>query len=379
MKGCKLNGQYRIWKYSSSANLFSEILAPQQISDKFVLTPYNSQLLLIDAVLRKPDEYDEEMAENYGPEYKLDKLDIDVWVLVKNKFERSTEIPNYLYRSGNPLPLNEDEHGVTICEPLEPKYWEIRATSQDGNLVVAFYRKDSLFDPDRCYSDDDILFVTVEILLFEGSKNEWSYKAGRRFATDENYMDDDENDSDDSEGSIQDAPAATIIDRPSITINNDTLYVKVWNERYYKNYCGLDNISMEFLRRVDKGIPLYIFSFCKDFPSFTLPKRHSNISVYKNQIIVAIPRDEELFVLALLQTKPDDIWIEIAHIKLGAKFEWNPCIMGLPDDSSILVIGMVKSANQSGIQTSTLQTLKLTSKGIVVCILCMMLVVLISG
>ena len=133
MKGYKLNGQYRIWKYSSSANVFSEILVPEGISDKFVLTLYNSQLLLIDAVFEEPDESDEDMATRY-PEYKLHKLDIYPWILMNdNKFERTTAVPHYVHRSGNPMPLNDDVE----YEPLEPIYWEIRATSIDGNLVVA--------------------------------------------------------------------------------------------------------------------------------------------------------------------------------------------------------------------------------------------------
>ena len=61
----------------------------------------------------------------------------------------------YVHRSGNPMPLNDDVE----YEPLEPIYWEIRATSKDGNLVVAFYRKDDLYE-----SIDDMdseWFITI--------------------------------------------------------------------------------------------------------------------------------------------------------------------------------------------------------------------------
>ena len=56
MKGCKSNGQHRIWKYSSSMTFFSEILLPQGISDELFLTPYNSQLLLIETAFEEPDD-----------------------------------------------------------------------------------------------------------------------------------------------------------------------------------------------------------------------------------------------------------------------------------------------------------------------------------
>ena len=364
MKGYKLNGQYRIWKYSSSTNLFSEILAPQQISDKFVLTSYNSQLFAIDAVLKNPEEelWWESMNFEDDPRHKLD---IDAWVLVKNKFERSTDVPEHSHRSGNPMPL-EDEEWVEKLEALEPDYWEIRATSKDGNLVVAFYRKDWLFDyfdsDDRVETNYKHRYVTVDILLLEShnGKKKWKHQNKNKFLTDKNYVDDDEDDDEqnDSEqpSSTQDATVAMIIDRPSIIINNDTLYIKLWNESDYKNdknYCELSKMSMRD------------FQGWQRLPSLTLPKWHSNLSVFNNHTIIAIPRDEELFILALLQTKPHDIWIEIAHIKLSDKFDSNPCIMGLPDDrDSILISGMMKSAHQSGIQTLTLRTLKLVSKGI---------------
>ena len=359
MKGYKLSGQYRIWKYSSSANVFSEILVPEGIGDKFVLTLYNSQLLLIDAVFEEPDESDEDMATStLCPEYDLHKLVIYPWILVNdNKFERTTAVPHYVHRSGSPMPVNDDVE----YEPLEPFYWEIRATSKDGNLVVAFYRKDDLLDP---YMNADDLetewCVTIDILVFENSKIGWKYATGRIRETDQNYKRDDDDDGSERSTQLQEDTAETIIDRPSITINNDTLYVKLWNERGYKddkNYCELAKVPIldDYMRSY------YSFQY---LPSLTLPKGHSNLSVLNNHIVIAIPRDDELFLLALLETKPRDIWIEIAHIKLDTKFDSTPCIVGLPDDGSILVI--MKCTLQSGIQTSTLKTLKLTSKGITI-------------
>ena len=367
MKGCKLNGQYSIWKYSSSANLLSEILAPERISDKFVLTPYNSQLLLVDAIFEEPDEYEAEELANSDPIYGLHRLHIlDAWVLVKeNKFERSTIVPNYWHRSGNPMPWPQpSDDDERVCQPLEPKYWEIRATSKDGNLLVAFYRQDCLLDPDDV--PDDMLsewFITVDILLFENSKHEWEFVTRRTRKTDKYYKYDDDNNG--SESSTQEATAdhEKVIDRPSITIGcNDTLYVKLWNERGYKddrNYCELAKISIESLLSDGRSRLYYSWS---DLPSLTLPKGHSNLSVLNNQIVVMIPRDKELFLLSLLETKPNDIWIEIAHVKLDTKFDSTPCIVGLPDDGSILIFGKMKSSHQSGVQTS-IRILKLTSKG----------------
>ena len=76
-------------------------------------------------------------------------------------------------------------------------------------------------------------------------------------------------------------------------INNDTLYVKLWNERDYKddkNYCELAKV------------PILDYSF-EYLPSLTLPKGHPNLSVLNNHIVIAIPRDDELFLLALLMSE----------------------------------------------------------------------------
>ena len=345
MKGCKSNGQHRIWKYSSSANFFSEILLPQGMSDKFLLTAYNSQLLLIEATFEEADDYDEECAENWNdPILMLHKLRIDVWVLVnENKFERSDTIPFYEHRSGDPSnSLNDsDDSASEHYKPREPEYWDVRATSKNGNLLVAFYRQDDLYDP---YEMKTEWFVTVEILLLEETTNKWKHAVTTKFNQDDAFNDDDsENES-----------TVTIVDRPSIIINNDTLCVKLWSERDYKddkNYCGLKEISMQSLLD-ERPSSQYL-------PSLALPKRHSNLSVLNYQIIIGIPRRDELFLLAWLHSTPADTWIEIARVKLDAEFDTTPCIMGLPEDNSVLVIGMVKFVGQC----PSLQTLKLTSKG----------------
>ena len=347
MKGCKSNGQHRIWKYSSSANFFSEILLPQGTRDEFLLTAYKSQLLLIETTFEEADDYDEECAENWNdPTLMLHKLRINVWELVnENKFERSDNIPFYEHRSGDPSNSlsDSDDSASEHYKPREPKYWDVRATSKNGNLLVAFYRQDNLYDPDEIETG---WFVTVEILLFEETTKKWKHAVTTKFDQDDAFNDDD------SESE------STIIDRPSIIINDDTLCVKLWSESDYKddkNYCGLKDISMKSL--LDKW--QYYSQRYNYLPSLVLPKGHSNLSVLNSQIIVGIPRRDELFLLALLHSKPADTWIEIARVKLDAEFDTTPCIMGLPEDNSILVIGMVKSVGPS----PALQTLKLTSKG----------------
>ena len=347
MKGCKSNGQYRIWKYSSSANFFSEILLPQGTRDKFLLTAYNSQLLLIETTFEEADDYDEECAENWNdPTLMLQKLRIDVWVLVnEDKFERSDTIPFYEHRSRDPFILlsDSDDSASEHYKPREPEYWDVRATSKNGNLLVAFYRQDDFYDP---YEIKTECFVTVEILLLEETTNKWKHAATTQFNQDDAFNDDgSENES-----------TVTIVDRPSIIINNDTLCVKLWSESDYKddkNYCDLKEISMKSLLDERQYSPWQCL------PSLALPKGHSNLSVLNNQIIVGIPRRDKLFLLVRLDSKSADTWIEIASVKLDAEFDTTPCIMGLPEDNSILVIGMVKSVGPS----PALQTLKLTSKG----------------
>ena len=353
MKGDKLNGQHRIWKYVVSTKLFSEILTPSDINDKYLLTTYNSHLHLIDINFADPvDPSDIEEDIDAHPEVLFHQLCVCVWeFLNESKWERSKIIPSYFHRSGDPQSedylCSRDDYS---CRPsvLEPQYWDIFATTKDDYLMIAFYRRDEMLDDhDLLYDCFYGIIVSVDILLYNGYNNSWKCVQGTNFNQNGIFMTNDDDD---------ELSNCTVIDRPSTIINDDTVYVKLWSEDNYKddgNYCALKRIPLNNL--LDRKT--YSRTTWQELPSLKLPTEHSNLSVLDNQLIVGISRQEQ-FVLLALCTRPNDAWIEITHV--DAEFDSTPCIVGLPD-SSLLIIGMVNQTSAG--TTPALNVLKITSQG----------------
>ena len=354
MKGHKSNRQHRIWKYAISTKLFSEIPTPSSINDKYLLTTYKSHLHLIDVRFYDPDDpIDIEEDLNTHPELLFHELCVDVWEFLNDSnWERSKIIKRYSHRSGDPLSVDylcsrDDDDGYAYQpQVVDPAYWDIFVTNKDDYLMVAFYRRDDIPE-DANYFGDTGLVVSVAILLYDGLcwklVHNTSFNQNGVFKTNDN-------------GEL---PDSTVIDRPSIIINDNTVHVKLWSEDNYKddgNYCDLKKIPLKCL--LDQETYRLRYTSWQELPS--LPTGHSNLSVLDNQLIVGISRQEKIVLLALCtKPSPNNAWIEIAHV--DAKFDSAPCIIGLPD-SSILIIGMM--VNQTGVDaTSALHVLKMSPQG----------------
>ena len=345
-------GHLRLWKYSISARIFSELQCPSECNketddDRYLLTSLQSNLLLVHAQFTWPniefpnqeiffDSYDEDNDFHQI----CHKLELHSFKLLETGWKKSLPYSRS-FKSTDPLfttKLDEDiEAGydpsyrsfLNEHRARDPLHWDVSIASNDDCLFVALFRRDDYGI--QYLSDRDVYrygcgpFLNVRIFIFDEKFRYIHSVQGPSF-----------NDNEDSK-----------ISKPAIFVHGDNFYVKVWKNFNDRNF---QKASLTSILGTERSKSTSHYISWQD--SHSIPEMSSNIiTLLQSQPIIGISPtmsdtcsdSDSLYLCALTSCKSGDTWVELA--KFDCRFHLKPVIVGVPDGSKLVAIGMVKSGS----------------------------------
>ena len=217
-----------------------------------------------------------------------------------------------------------------------PERWDVLAANNDNNLLVAFFRQDRYCgceEPDDDEETEEVPLVNGQLMIF----NE-HLQFTKRIELPQIYLYNEESE----------------ITNPIMFAFNGNLYFKVWKEFENEN---LQKICIKSLTD-DRS--------CEWIKTHSIPDIHSNVTFLNDKPIVGMASSEviskRLFLCALTKspTGTGDAWVEIASF--DAQFSSAPIVIGSPDASKLVVIGMRTDSNQH--PDGEMYVLEVTPQGI---------------
>ena len=343
MKGqCGPNGRLRLWKYSISAGIFSELQCPRTCytgeDDRYLLASFKSHLLLVHARFTWPniqfpnkENYDEFIVEDSNdPRQIYHKLELLSYKLLETEWGEGRHM--HSMKCTDPLYdldwCDYESLGSygSFCRDnriRNPKHWDASITSNDNYLFVGFFRTDKY---NGSMSDREYLrfgcgpFINVKILIFNESLKLVQCVEGPSFDDNEDIN----------------------TKMPIIFVQDDNFYVKVWTN--FEN----TNFQKASLKSITADQPKSSFAPYVDWHcSHSIPEKSSNLTLLKNQPIIGASKStadsesKRFYLCALTSCKPGDTWVELANFNF--QFDSAPVVIGLPDGIKVVAIGMVKA------------------------------------
>jgi hypothetical protein len=349
-------GHLRLWKYSISARMFSELQCPPECNnkrddEKYLLTSLQSNLLIVCACLTWPNaEFpNEENFCEFLPEDPNDdsrqichKLHLYSFKLRETGWDNIRHMKSF--KSTDPLPTTDDDIDYHRSYQLflnenrarDPLHWDISITSTDDHLFVALFRRDHygnqyLSDRDLYLTDGRGPFLNVKILIF--NEKLWHTHSVRGPSLDDN---------EDSKFS-----------KPAIFVHGDNFYVKVWTNFNDQNFQKASLNSILTAQETDSTSQCrYITSSWCD--SHSIPEISSNITLLQSQPIIGMSptvgdnEPESFYLCALTSCRSGDTWVELA--RFNCLFDLKPIIVGVPDGGKLVAIGMVNADSNQKLQ-----------------------------
>jgi hypothetical protein len=352
-------GHLRLWKYSISARIFSELQCPPECNNKFtnddryLLTSLQSNLLLIHASFTCPNtEFPNE--EDYDEISDIDdfhqichKLELRSFKLLETGWDKSPFRRSF--KSTDPLAtteLDEDIEGgyhrsyrsfLDKNRARDPLHWDVSITSSDDRFFVALFRRDDYGN--QQLSDRDLYrygrgpFLNAKILIFNENLQFINSVQGPSI-----------HDNEDSK-----------ISKPAIFIHGDNFYVKVWTSFDNQNFRKASLTSILAAQKSN-----FTSHHIAWHDSHSIPEMSSNITLLQNQLVLGISPPtvggsvsesfSDLTICALTscisQTQSGDsgdTWVEVANF--NCRFDLKPIIVGVPDGGKLVAIGNVNDGS----------------------------------
>ena len=348
-------GHLRLWKYSISARMFSELQCPPECNnktdnDRYLLTSLQSNLLLVHAQFTWPNtEFPNQ--ETFFDRYRFfssdddqicHKLHLCPFKLLETGWENSLPY-SQSFKSTDPLlttELVDDIEAHYDCSyqsflnenrSRDPLHWDISIASNDDHLFVALFRRDDYGNQSLSYRDllycDYGPYLNVRIFIFDENFRHTHSIQGPSL-----------NDSE-----LEDSK----ISKPAIFVHGDNFYVKVWKNFNDQNF---QKASLKSILTADRSNSTS--DYVPWHNSHSIPEMNSNITLLQSQPIIGISPamseicsdSDSIYLCALTSCKSGDTWVELA--KFDCQFHLKPVIIvGIPDGSKLVAIGMVKSGS----------------------------------